>query len=91
MTVRPELELRFSASMDAASVEAALEFEPSVPMRYEWQNDATRLLIVPALPLAPATEYVLRLGRGARDLRGAALSGHRSRGGLARTRREPCS
>ena len=75
VTVQPELELRFSASMDAASVEAALEFEPPVPMRYEWQNDATRLLIVPTLPLAPATEYVLRLGRGARDLRGAALSG----------------
>lgn len=75
VTVQPELELRFSASMDAASVEAALEFEPPVPIRYEWQNDATRLLIVPTLPLAPATEYVLRLGRGARDLRGAALSG----------------
>ena len=75
VTVQPELELRFSASMDAASVEAALEFEPPVPMRYEWQNDATRLLIVPTLPLAPATEYMLRLGRGARDLRGAALSG----------------
>ena len=75
VTVQPELELRFSASMDAASVEAALEFEPPVPMRYEWQNDATRLLIVPTLPLIPATEYVLRLGRGARDLRGAALSG----------------
>ncbi len=75
VTVQPELELRFSASMDAASVEAALEFEPPVPMRYEWQNDATRLLIVPTLPLTPATEYVLRLGRGARDLRGAALSG----------------
>ncbi len=75
VTVQPELELRFSASMDAASVEAALEFEPSVPMRYEWQNEATRLLMVPILPLTPATEYVLRLGRGARDLRGAALSG----------------
>ena len=75
VTVQPELELRFSASMDAASVEAALEFDPPVPMRYEWQNDATRLLIVPTLPLTPATEYVLRLGRGARDLRGAALSG----------------
>ena len=75
VTVQPELELRFSASMDAASVEAALEFDPPVPMRYEWQNDATRLLIVPTLPLAPATGYVLRLGRGARDLRGAALSG----------------
>ncbi len=75
VTVQPELELRFSASMDAASVEAALEFEPPAPMRYEWQNDATRLLIVPTLPLAPATEYVLRLGRGAHDLRGAALSG----------------
>ncbi len=75
VTVQPELELRFSASMDAASVEAALEFDPPVPMHYEWQNDATRLLIVPALPLMPATEYMLRLGRGARDLRGAALSG----------------
>ncbi len=75
VTVQPELELRFSASMDAASVEAALAFDPPVPLRYEWQNNATRLLIVPMLPLAPETEYRLRLGRGARDLQGAALAG----------------
>ena len=75
VTTRPELELRFSAPMDAASVEAALAFDPPIPASYEWQNNATRLLIVPVRPLAPETEYVLNLGPGARDRQGAALAG----------------
>ena len=75
VTTRPELELRFSAPMDAASVEAALAFDPPIPASYEWQNNATRLLIVPVGPLAPETEYVLNLGPGARDRHGAALAG----------------
>ncbi|MAG35169.1 MAG: hypothetical protein CL878_02825 [Dehalococcoidia bacterium] len=75
VTVQPELELRFNTSMDPASVEAALAIEPWVPVRYEWQNDGTRLLIVPAEPLTAVTEYVLHLGLGARDLQGQALAG----------------
>jgi hypothetical protein len=65
------IELEFSTLMDTASVEEAIEIAPAVAYDVSWSGEL--LTITPRVPLAEATQYVLRIGISARDQAGVTL------------------
>ena len=65
------IELEFSTLMDTASVEEAIEIAPAVAYDVSWSGEL--LTITPQVPLAEATQYVLRVGISARDQAGVTL------------------
>lgn len=67
------IEVRFSALMDTASVEASLRLRPPFAHEVRWSGEL--LEIVPTEPLRPATEYRVEIGEDAFDVSGVALGG----------------
>lgn len=72
--LQPQIELAFSAQMDAAAVEAALTINPPVPFRLEWRSPQAAALTFDE-PLVPGVKYVLHLSAAARDQNGVPLAG----------------
>jgi hypothetical protein len=67
------IEVRFSALMDTASVEASLRLRPAFAHEIRWSGEL--LQIVPTEPLRPETEYIVEIGEDAFDVSGVALGG----------------
>ncbi len=76
----PALSIRFSRSMDRATVERAISIDPSVPYRLEWDtrsgfDDLSEVIFVDLDPadVAPGRTYLLKLDTTAKTLDGAPL------------------
>ncbi|MEP0762358.1 MAG: Ig-like domain-containing protein, partial [Chloroflexota bacterium] len=65
--------LVFDQAMDAASVEAAWQMEPTAPLEFTWA-DARTLRAILAGGWQRATRYAVTLGTGARSADGVALA-----------------
>ncbi|MBU6335132.1 MAG: Ig-like domain-containing protein [Chloroflexi bacterium] len=65
--------LRFDQPMNRYATARALRLDPPVPFAVAWDASATRLQIMPAAPLAPATRYSISVGAGAVSRGFAAL------------------
>ncbi|MFN8490819.1 MAG: MG2 domain-containing protein [Caldilineaceae bacterium] len=68
---RPTFSLTFDRPMDQASVAAALQITPTVPVDLRWK--ANNLHIVPRQPLTLGVDYHLTLAAAARDAAGVSL------------------
>jgi Bacterial Ig-like domain len=82
----PSIVIRFSESMDKASVEAAYASAnlPAANLNFVWSDlfstpDAT-LTITPKVALAVGTTYSFTIGTGAKDISGNAMAAARSFG-----------
>jgi hypothetical protein len=64
----------FDQAMDAASVEAAWQSDPTAPGQLTWQDDHT-LAFVPDGGWQRATRYVITIGESAKAANGLALEG----------------
>lgn len=71
--IRQPIVVRFSAPMDAASVQAALRITPRAEIRLEWDATASQLYVVPVDAWTAGTVYTVSVGAGARSLDGAVL------------------
>jgi uncharacterized protein YkwD len=57
--------IMFTTPMEPESVEAAVSVEPPVPVKLDWNADATSVAIVPTEHWAPGTYYTITVGAGA--------------------------
>ena len=64
--------LYFNQPMERASVESALQSEPSMEGNLKWADDTT-LVINPKSALAPESDLTINLGEGAKSVGGLAL------------------
>ncbi len=64
--------IMFDQAMDAASVEAAWQSDPTAPGSFSWQDDQT-VAFVPAGGWQRATHYDITIGTGAQAANGLAL------------------
>jgi uncharacterized protein YkwD len=71
--VRRSVRVDFSASMDRASVEAAVTVLPRSRVRMTWTSDAKSLQVAPLTTWQPATRYTVTIGAAARDTAGTPL------------------
>ena len=62
----------FNQPMDHASVEAALNVQPSVPGSLSWNDEAT-LVFKPSRPLSPESQVVFTINPQARSSKGLAM------------------
>ncbi len=67
----------FSEPMLKASVEAAFGISPVVPGSLAWDASSTVLTFVSSSPLAYATQYVVTMRTGAKDLAGNSVAADR--------------
>jgi len=65
--------IRFSAPMNAASVQGALRVSPQAEVRVEWDATASALYVVPLAGWTPGTVYTVTVGAGAQAQDGATL------------------
>ncbi len=65
------LGIRFDQPMNRASAESHFSLAPSLPGRFEWDEDA--LWFFPETPLDPALSYTLTLSKGAESSSGREL------------------
>jgi hypothetical protein len=73
--VRRSIRVDFSASMDRATVEAALTVLPRSIVRITWTSDGKSLQVTPVTAWQPATRYTVTIGAAARDTTGTPLRG----------------
>jgi uncharacterized protein YkwD len=66
--------LRFSAPMDATSVEAALQVEPRTAIQLSWDSTGTRLTITPRTRWTAATYHTITVPAGALGQSGRPMS-----------------
>ncbi len=59
--------LRFNVPMNPASVEGALQLDPSFPALLQWSDDYTTLTISPTVVLRTDTRYTVSIGTAARN------------------------
>ncbi len=71
VAVDEPLAITFSTLMDTASVEDALDVEPSVEYTLRWSGEV--LEVEPLAALEPGREYVVRVGGEAADVAGVAI------------------
>jgi hypothetical protein len=71
--VEQPITIHFSAPMQSASVEAAIEITPKAEVRFQWDSTATLLYVQPAVGWSPGTTYSVSVGAGARSQDGATL------------------
>jgi uncharacterized protein YkwD len=64
----------FSSAMDRASVEAALEVQPTTDVELIWAPDSTSVSIVPSDTWAPGTYHTITVQAGALALTGRPLT-----------------
>jgi uncharacterized protein YkwD len=57
--------IMFTTPMERDSVEAAVSVDPPVPVKLDWNADATSVAIVPTEHWAPGTYYTITVGPGA--------------------------
>lgn len=65
---RPDapIAIEFNYPMETASVQAAFQLEPSVPVTQTWDDERVLLTLTPQEKLPPDTEFTLRFTRGLR-------------------------
>ncbi len=70
--VTTSVEITFNEEVDAASAEGAISMSPDVETAASWSGST--LTITPVEPLALASEYVVTVAAGVRDVAGNAMS-----------------
>ncbi|MEW5797366.1 MAG: Ig-like domain-containing protein [Bacteroidota bacterium] len=75
--VTKQIGLKFSLSMDTASVRSAISFIPSVSGTFGWSQNNTTLLITPTGGLAYNTNYTVTVSAAAKSIYGASIDANR--------------
>ena len=66
--------IEFSSAMDRASVEAALDVQPSTPVQLVWAPDSASVSVVPSDHWAPGTYHTITVQAGALAINGRPLT-----------------
>lgn len=75
--VTKQIGLKFSLTMDTASVRTAFSIVPAVEGTWVWSQQNTTILITPKTPLPFNTNYVLTVGAGAKSIYGKAIDANK--------------
>ncbi len=75
--VTKQIGLKFSLSMDTASVRASLSIVPNVEKIFSWTQNNTTLLITPTGGLPYNTNYTVTVGSGTKSIYGLAIDANK--------------
>ncbi len=68
--------IRFSKSMDTASIRSSLSITPNFANTFTWSNSNTQLVIKPTLPLPIKTNFTLTIAAIAKGMNGIQIDGN---------------